>query len=385
MAFSTEGLVVTDSRLDLAFVGTYPPTQCGLATFSASLRDAIHCVEPAWSSRIVRLIDGDDRGTNQDVEAVWSFRDWRSIDRALEVANNADCTILQHEFGIYPGPDGVDVVQFVDQCTSGLVVVLHTVLAEPSRRQRAIVEAVASRADAVVVQSRSAHSRLLRTHDVDARRVEVIPHGAAANLVPLSTLPRPKMLLTWGLIGPGKGIERGIRGFAAMQESYPPAVYVVCGQTHPKVLERQGERYRRSLIALADELGVGDRVVFDDEYRSWASLRAVIRHADAVLLPYDTRDQVTSGVLVEAIASGLPIVATAFPHALEQLASGAGIVVDHDDERALASALERVLYDEQAASIMRTQARRDADELLWPNVARRYCTLVESLAGRVLV
>lgn len=381
-----KGRTLTRCRdLDVVFVGTYPPTQCGLATFTASLHDAVAIAEPTWTTGVVRLVDNVTGDACRDVRAEWSRNEQRTFADAARAVSSADCTIMQHEFGIFPGPDGAQAVSLAEERGSTLIVVLHTVLPKPSSRQRSIIESLAARADATVVQTQAAFDRLVATHDVDSSRVAVIPHGAAPNFAPVARLPRPKMLLTWGLIGPGKGIERGIRAFAAMHDAGSPAIYVVSGQTHPKVLEREGERYRESLMLLADVLGVGDRVVFDDEYRSWTSLRALIRHADAVLLPYDSRDQVTSGVLVEAIASGLPTVATAFPHAVEQLASGSGIVVPHDDLPAMTRALEYVLFDECGAGCMREQARRDAEVLLWPNVACRYCTLVESLTGRILV
>jgi glycosyltransferase involved in cell wall biosynthesis len=180
------------------------------------------------------------------------------------------------------------------------------------------------------------------------------------------------MLLTWGLVGPGKGIERVIDAMPHLQALPTPPRYLVAGSTHPKVLAADGEAYRNARIGQAWRTGVAASVTFDDDYRDVPSLTALIRSAAVVVLPYDSTDQATSGVLVDAIAAGRPVVATAFPHAVELLASGAGIVVDHDDPDALALALRRVLTEPGLAEDMAAEAARLAPGLGWPVVAEAY-------------
>jgi glycosyltransferase involved in cell wall biosynthesis len=186
-------------------------------------------------------------------------------------------------------------------------------------------------------------------------------------------------LLTWGLLGPGKGIERVVDAMGSLRESGVRARYLVAGQTHPKVLATDGEIYRNARIEQAWRNGVAASVVFDASYRDVPSLTALIQSSAAVVLPYDSRDQATSGVLVDAIAAGRPVVATAFPHAVELLASGAGIVVDHDDPDALAVALRRVLTEPNLAARMAAEASRLAPSMGWPVVARAYLDLAERL------
>jgi glycosyltransferase involved in cell wall biosynthesis len=206
----------------------------------------------------------------------------------------------------------------------------------------------------------------------------VLPHGAVANFhgptKDLAVADGP-VLLTWGLLGPGKGIERAIQALADLPPDVPQPTYVVAGRTHPQVVAREGERYREGLSKLAADLGVGHLVVFDDDYRDWVELRTLVRSADVVVLPYDSHDQVTSGVLVEAVASGKPVVATAFPHACEVLQSGAGIVVAHDDGAALTAAFHVLTTDPGQRRRMADAARREAVELLWPRVGERYLEL----------
>ena len=179
-------------------------------------------------------------------------------------------------------------------------------------------------------------------------------------------------MLTGGLIGPGKGLEMAIEAFADLKDAHPVPRYIILGETHPKVQASQGNAYLNGLISRANDLGLGDIVEFDTRYLDVDALVLAVRQADVVVLPYSSTEQVTSGVLVEAIAAGKPIIATAFPHAIELLGSGAGIVVPHGDPAALTAALRRVLTDPATAAGMAKEARRIATALYWPAIVHRY-------------
>jgi glycosyltransferase involved in cell wall biosynthesis len=293
--------------------------------------------------------------------------------------NHNDIAIIQHEYGIYGGADGDEVVEVISGLRVPSIVVAHTVLKHPSPHQRAVLESIAGMADQVVVMSQAASERLCLSYDVDRRKVAVIPHGATVpSHAQVKRAGRPT-LLTWGLLGPGKGVERVIDAMAFLRDLPGSPRYLVAGQTHPKVLAADGEAYRTARIEQARRNGVADSVFFDSGYRTVASLNALAGTAAAVVLPYDSEDQVTSGVLVDAIASGRPVIATAFPHATELLASGAGMVVDHDDPDALVVALRRVLTEPCLAGAMAAEARRLAPAMAWPVVAKEYLTLARRL------
>jgi glycosyltransferase involved in cell wall biosynthesis len=233
----------------------------------------------------------------------------------------------------------------------------------------------------------AARSRLVKCYTVDAAKVVVIPHGAPVRATRSPALPgeRP-LILTWGLLGPGKGIEWGIDGMQQVRQVRPSPAYIVAGQTHPRVRQRQGEQYRLHLAQRARAVGVANNVRFEGAYLDEASLTRLVRRADVVLLPYDSREQVTSGVLVEAVAAGIPVVATAFPHAVELLGRGAGLLVPHRDGAAIGAALLRVLTEPDLARQMSTEAIRLAPALMWPAVAERYRLLAaELLADRTPV
>ena len=368
--------VVRRACESVMLVGTFPPTECGIATYTANLRDGLEA--SGLDSKVLRLVvDADVNSDTDHVVGHWLQARPAGAAGAAALASPFDSVLVQHEFGIYPGVDGGEVVAFVEMCRPAVFTVLHTVLETPTPSQHRIVDALARSSELVVVHTAVAAERLLRVQDVPTTKVAVVPHGATPNLSarPPSGSVEP-VLLTWGLLGPGKGIERGIEAVAQMRSAGLDVRYVVAGETHPNVLLREGERYRESLQDLARARNVADLVDFSACYRSWDSLRAVVRSADVVLLPYDSRDQVTSGVLVEALAAGKPVVATAFPHAIELSATGAVIVVDHGSPDGIASTVTAILTDESLRATMQAAARVESARYDWPIVGERFRRLM---------
>jgi polysaccharide biosynthesis protein PslF len=364
-----------------ALLSTYPPTQCGLATFAAAL--VMHLPGPGDQVAVVRVLDELAPRPASEVVHDLVASSTASAAAAADVLNSFDVVIVQHEYGIYGGPDGQDVVSLLEALFVPTIVVLHTVLAHPSPRQRAILDGVIAAVGAVVTMTKTARSRLLDSYGTPPEKVFVIPHGAADNRVTAS-LPgvasRPTVL-TWGLLGPGKGIEHAIDAMAMLRGRGLYADYQVAGQTHPRVLDRDGEAYRRALMARARDRDVADRVHFDGRFLPSAALGQLIGGADVVLLPYDSLEQVTSGVLIEAVAAGKPVVSTCFPHAVELLGDGAGLLVGRQDPAGIARALERVLTEPGLPAQMSRRSAGLAPHLLWPAVARSYRELASLLAA----
>jgi glycosyltransferase involved in cell wall biosynthesis len=242
---------------------------------------------------------------------------------------------------------------------------------------------VVARAERTIVMSETAHGRLVNRYRVDPARIRVVPHGARVGLGGPSLVngPRP-VVLTWGLIGPGKGLEMAIDAFAGLQDLRPLARYVILGTTHPKVRASQGDRYLEGLVTRVHDLDLDDVVEFDGRYLDTDELAVAVRRADLVVLPYESTEQVTSGVLVEAIAAGKPVIATAFPHAVELLGTGAGIVIPHGDPTALTAALRRVLTHPSLAARMALEARSIGSTLQWPAIAHQYDRMATKLVAQ---
>jgi polysaccharide biosynthesis protein PslF len=370
-----------------AMVGTYPPTPCGIATFGRSLVtalsgrgtpvDVVRAVDPgrSWAAPGVvhGLVAGDHPG-------------------AVAARLNAyDTVVVQHEYGIYGGADGADLLALLDRLTVPVMTVLHTVLTQPTAHQRAVLRSVINASDLLVTMTRTARTRLIDIYHVDPATVLVIPHGAADQLVrgaasastadaaEAAPASRP-IVLTWGLLGRGKGIEWGIEAMASLQDLVPRPVYLVAGQTHPRVLASEGEAYRRRLESRARALGVENDVRFDNDYLDAGRLHDLVHAADVVLLPYDSRDQVTSGVLSEAVAAGRPVVSTRFPHAVELLGGGMGLLVDQRDPAGIASALRRILTEPGLAARLSGRTQALAPALSWNAVAGTYLAAGESIS-----
>jgi len=358
------------------FLSTYPPTQCGLATFTRALATAVDD-QPHTSAVIVRSVESPERLSLDRVAGELVAGDRLSQRRTAEVLNGCDVAVIQHEYGIYGGVDGMEVLNVIRALRVPAIVVLHTVLADPTQGQRDVLEAILTAARAVVTMTGAARDRLLANYRVPALKVHVIPHGAAAG--PTDVAPVPGRVLTWGLLGPGKGLEWGVAAVAQLTDLVPRPHYLIAGEIHPKVLARDGDVYRQQLRRQAADLGIPDMVSFDSTYRPTAELTRLIATAQVVLLPYDSTEQVTSGVLIEAVAVGRPVVATRFPHAVELLTDGVGITVDHKDPTAIAAALRQVLTDPETERRAQETAERVGANLLWPAVARAYLKLAGEL------
>jgi glycosyltransferase involved in cell wall biosynthesis len=361
------------------FLSTYPPTQCGLATFTAAMLRSLVSLSPGDRAGVVRVVDGPVRSASPDVIA-YLDRKAGAPRRAADALNAFDVAIVQHEYGIYGGEDGAEVLAVLADVHVPTIVVLHTVLATPSAHQREILERVVAAADVVVTMTVAARDRLIGSYRVGSAKILVIPHGAHAR-VPKSRVDhdgRP-LVLTWGLLGPGKGIEWAVDGLQRIRRLDPLPRYVVAGQTHPRVRLREGEQYRLRLVQRAKAGGVANLVSLPGAYLDDRALADLVGRASVVLLPYDSYEQVTSGVLVEAIAAGKPVIATRFPHAVEVLRSGAGMLVPHYDGAAIGDALYRFFTDSDLALRMADEAQRLAPALSWAAVAAKYRGLVDGL------
>ena len=376
-------------------LSTYPPTHCGLASFSRSLVESLRAADTIG---VVQLVDAAAEAFPDDVVHQWVRGSAGGDVTAAAALNQFDVAIVQHEYGIYGGRDGLDVLDAVAGLRVPMVLVLHTVLVEPSHRQRLIIQELISRSSVVVTMTKAARDRLVKHFGTDVDLICVVPHGAHPGHSAArshaqgqtSTAPPPDadrrrrpVVLTWGLLGDGKGIEWAVEAMAQLRDLSP--VYRVVGQTHPKVLEHDGERYRERLTDRARRFGVTDLVEFDARYLDRVTLQKMVADADVVLLPYDSTDQVTSGVLAEAVSAGKPVVSTAFPHAVEALGSGAGLLVARQDPNAIADGLRRVLTDPDLAASMSAEAIRIAPAMLWPAVAQQYRDLAsQALAHSAL-
>jgi glycosyltransferase involved in cell wall biosynthesis len=366
----------------IAFLGDYVPRRCGIATFTHNLCEAV-AGQAADAKCIVIAVNDRPEGYDYPPEVRFEIQQ-KDVDAYRTAAdelnqNKADVLCVQHEFGIYGGPAGNHLLALLKEVRMPVVTTLHTVLHEPDAAQRHVMDELARRSDRLVVMARKGAEILSEIYAVPASKVDVIPHGIPD--VPLAESGEFKdqfgvagktVLLTFGLLGPGKGIEHAIRAMPEIIARHPETVYLVLGATHPHLVAREGEKYRTSLEHLADDLGVGDHVVFFNRYVSDNDLKQFIGAADIYLTPYLNKAQITSGALAYVFGAGKPVISTPYWHARELLANDRGVLIPFRDSGAIADSVCTLLDDPARMDQIRHRAYEASRATIWPAVARRY-------------
>jgi glycosyltransferase involved in cell wall biosynthesis len=375
--------------MHVAILGTYPPTQCGIATFTADVEASLrlHEAEVTVVPIVAEPQLDPDAVTRDDPES------YARAARHLS-ASGCDVVLIQHEFGIFGGEAGEHVLRFVENLAIPYVVTLHTVLPRFNEHQLGVIRALCRNAATVTVFTGSARRLILDQGIVPARFLQVVAHGAPSELYQEIDIPAARerlglastgpVMSTFGLLSQGKGIELAIQAMALLTSEHPDMRYVVAGRTHPEVVRREGERYRDCLRALADDLGVGERVVFLDRFLALDELADLLGVSDVVCTPYRGGDQTVSGVLTFALAAGCPIVSTPYRYARDVLADGAGLLVDFDDEEGFADALHTLL-DQQAGARARAAARAASESMEWSKIGEALWAVLAAAVRRPMV
>lgn len=378
----------------IALVGNALPRKCGIATFTTHLRDAVAQAEPGCDAFIVAMNDrpGGYR-YDETVRFTIDEGDALAYRRAADFLNvlGVDAVCLQHEYGIFGGEAGSHILHLLRSVHMPVVTTLHTVLREPSDKQLETLRRVAELSDRLVVMSEKAVGFLRDVYGVEPEKVDLIPHGAPD--VPFVDpnfykdrfgVEGKKVLLTFGLLSPGKGIEHVIEALPGIVKSHPEVVYIVLGATHPHVRKQLGETYRLSLQSLAERLGVAEHVLFYDQFVEQEELVEFIAAADIYVTPYLNEEQITSGTLAYCVAAGKAIVSTPYWHAQELLAEGRGRLVPFRDPGAIAREVNDLLTNEIARHAMRKKAYLYGRGMIWPAVGGRYHEAFDrALAERV--
>ncbi len=373
----------THSTLNrLGFIGNYLPRQCGIATFTTDLCEAI-AAEYEGTTCIALPVNDIKAGYAYPPRVRFELveKDIESYRRAADFLNinSVDLVCLQHEYGIYGGPAGSHILALLRELRTPVVTTLHTILQKPDSTQHRVLQEVAALSDRVVVMSERGVEFLQTVYDVLPEKIDLIPHG-----IPDVSFVDPSfhkdlfgvegkmVLLSFGLLSANKGIETVIAALPAIVERYPNVVYIIVGATHPHVLRQDGETYRLSLQRLAQELGVAGNVIFYNRFVSLEELIEFISAADIYITPYLTQAQITSGTLAYTVGAGKAVISTPYWYAEEILANDRGALVPFRDPAALAEQVIDLLTNESKRHAMRKRAYLFGRAMIWPQVAQRY-------------
>lgn len=366
----------------VAFLGNYLPRQCGIATFTHDLCEAISHAAPKADCYVAAITDrpeGYDYPPRVRFEL--QIKELESYRLAADYLNfnNADLLCVQHEFGVYGGPAGSHLLTLLKELRMPVVTTLHTILQEPNSFERKVIEGLIAYSDRLVVMAQKGAEILRSVYGVPDEKLDIIPHGIPDMDIVESRAFKAQFgvkgrhtILTFGLIGPGKGIEYVIESLPEIIRQHPNVVYIILGATHPHLLANEGEHYRLTLKRLAEDLEVGSHVIFYSQFVSLDDLKDFIRATDIYVTPYLNEAQVTSGTLAYVFGAGKAVVSTPYWHAKELLSDGRGILVPFRDAGAIAGGICDLLNDAPQMEKIRKNAYAMGREMIWPAVAGRY-------------
>jgi glycosyltransferase involved in cell wall biosynthesis len=379
--------------MKIAYISTYPPRECGIATFNYNLMRAINANfnkrRLVDSGFVVALNDSeklDEYEYPEEVKYIIRQNSQKDYIRAANYINNssADACILEHEFGIYGGESGIYILPLLNRVEKPLISILHTILREPSYVQRIIIREIAEQSAKIIVMSQRAVEFLTSIYDVPIEKIQIIEHGVPDVEAPeenpvksLSQFKNHRVLLTFGLLSRGKGVETVVRALPKIVEKHPDAMYVVLGNTHPGVIRSSGEEYRDHLKSLANQLGVAKNLSFINQFVEEKELVNYLTACDIYVTPYLNEAQITSGTLSYAVGSGAAVVSTPYWHATELLADNRGRLFGFKDSDELADTVIELLDQDRLLNELKNNAYEYGLHLRWPVIGAEYIKVAQ--------
>ena len=373
--------MTTKTTKKIAFLSTYPPRECGLATFTEDLVNAMEKT-PLVKTSIIAVANSEDYADARVKYIVKQQERSHYINAAHWANHHADLLIIEHEYGIFGGDCGEYILDLVKELTIPFIVTTHTVLSTPSPKQKAVLQELGRQSAKVVTMANSAVGILTDTYHIPAEKIVFIPHGVPSIKVASREqlklrygLQDQQIISSFGLISPAKGLEYGIQALAKVVPDYDHVLYLILGKTHPTVKANMGESYRQSLINLADHLGIREHVRFIDKYLTKEEVITYLRLSDIYLTPYLSAEQAVSGTLAYAVGYGRVVISTPYRYAQEMLGNGRGLLGKFKDADSLASCIRTVLSNPLRKKEMELNTMAVGRTMTWENVADRYTEL----------
>jgi len=373
------------------FFANYPPKECGIATFTKHLATAM---DKKWNPKVkssVIAINEEGSFYNYNKKVIFEvtkndIEHYIDIAKKVNETDNIKILCIQHEFGIFGGEYGNYIIPFLETVQKPVVVTFHTVLPEPDEKRKKVVQAIAKRSSALVVLAKIAADILIKDYGIEKNKIHVVYHGIENVPFQNNEIAKKKLkldgktvLLTYGFLGRGKGIEYMIKALPKLIEKYPNILYLIVGETHPAVRKEEGEKYRHELINLAKKIKVNNNVKFYNKYIFDPELIAYMAAADIYVGTNIDRNQISSGPIAEAIGSGKAVVSTPSFCAEELLADGRGILTEFRNPESFTNAIDKMLANPELKSEMERQAYSFSRQMTWPNIAIQYLRIFNKI------
>ncbi|HNX28071.1 MAG TPA: glycosyltransferase family 4 protein [Syntrophomonadaceae bacterium] len=373
--------MTNNGMINIAFLSTYPPRECGLATFTEDLINEIDKTGIVQSC-VIAVTNGE---VYDDPRVEYTMSQHQRADyfrTSRWINTHMDLLVIEHEYGIFGGECGEYILDLARNLQIPFIITTHTVLQNPSRQQRMVLKTLGSLCTGIVTMAENSIPILARVYGIEPDKVTVIPHGVPY----LPAKPREQLkfehnlngqhvISSFGLISPAKGLEYGIKAVAQVVPKYDNLVYLILGKTHPAVKQAMGESYRQNLMNLAESLGVQDNVRFIDKYLTKAEVMMYLNLSDIYMTPYLSREQAVSGTLAYAVGCGRVIVSTPYRYAREMLGDGRGMLAEFSDADSLASCIKYILENPRHKTHMEMKTLKLGQTMTWANVAGRYIQL----------
>jgi glycosyltransferase involved in cell wall biosynthesis len=378
---------VPESKQDyVAFLGTYTPRECGIATFTKDLIDSVDTLAEFAPARVISVNEIDtiyvyDSRVKQQIRHDFE----EDYVQAAEYINSSrvKAVNLQHEFGIYGGDWGEYLLSFLKAVNKPVVTTLHTVQPDFEPKARKVLKEITDHSKAIVVMAKVA-KEILKGYGVPSKKIHVVQHGcpdipflASESVKPSLGLKGRTVLSTFGLISGGKGVEYVLKALPPLVEKHPDILYLIIGETHPEVRKHEGENYRMNLIRLVEELGLRNHVRFHNRFLTKRELIRYLHATDIYITPYIGPNQISSGTLVYALGAGRAVISTPYLHAKEVLSHGRGLFCEFKNPESIATELKKLLENEKLRREMEKEAYRYSRNFTWPKVGQKYADILK--------
>ncbi|MGB9780929.1 glycosyltransferase family 4 protein [Caldanaerobacter sp.] len=373
---------------NVAFLSTYPPRECGIATFTQDLVNEIKKIKLINFSGVIAI--NDHKKYDYDEDVMYEINQFEREDylKLAEKLNhsNIDLLIIEHEYGIFGGESGEYLLDLVNNLSIPFVVALHTVLLNPNEKQLKILKELGQKSARVITMARNTIPVLEKIYGIPYHKITFIPHGVPTlPVLPKESLKEKygfkgrRIISTFGLINPGKGIEYGIEAISIVAKKYKDVLYLILGQTHPNIKRLYGEEYRENLQKMVKELGVDENVKFVDKYLTKKEILEYLKMSDIYMTPYLNREQAVSGTLAYAAGLGKIIISTPYMYAEEILGEGRGLLAEFRNAKSLAEKIEYVFEHPEERARMESEMKKLGSTMTWSNVAYRHVIMILSV------